>query len=245
VIDVGAVRERESPGDGEAVRPSGVARAGRWRAGVGVFGASEQERLRSMPGDDLVADPGLQVTHALTVRAPVERIWPWLVQTGHGRAGFYSDRRWWDACVGAYYRLLSREARRPTVGYRHADDQIVAAWQNLRVGDTIADGPPGTAAYVVRELTPHEHIVLFTDTHLPHLVPARWRARVHGEVSDTIMLIPIAPDTTRVVRRARANAGPLPFRLLAMPVVAIWGEAITGRKFLHGLRRRAENTTHS
>lgn len=211
-----------------------------WLADVGFFGASEQERRRSIPGDDLVPDPVLQVTQAITVRAPVGQIWPWLVQIGQGRAGFYSDSRWWDACVGVYYRLLSREQRRSPVGYRHVDDRVVEAWQNLRVGDTIADGPPGTAVFVVRDLVAGEYVVLFTDTHLPYLVPARWRARVHGELSDTTTLIPIDSGRTRVVCRTRASAGPFPFRWFAVPVVAVWGEAITGRKFLRGLRRRAE-----
>jgi hypothetical protein len=113
------------------------------------------------------------------------------------------------------------------------------------VGDVIADGPDGTAAYVVRELVPQEHLVLFTDTHLPHLVPARWRPHVHGEVSASTMLIPIDGTRTRVVRRARASSRPLLFRLLAQPVVVIWGEAITARHFLRGLQRRAEAPTPS
>lgn len=196
-----------------------------------------------MPGDDLITHPMVQVTQAITIQAPVDRIWPWLVQTGQGRAGFYADSRWWDACVSAYYRLLSPEQRRASVRYQYADDQIVPQWQDLRVGDSIADGPPGTAAYVVRELVPRQYLVLYTDTHLPHLVPARWRPRVHGEVSDATMLIPLDATRTRVLRRARASSSPLLFGLLTLPVVAIWGEAITARNFLRGLRRRAEVST--
>lgn len=211
---------------------------------VALFGATEQERRRSMPGDDLIADPMLQVTQAVTIEAPVAQIWPWLVQTGQGRAGFYADSRWWDACVNAYYRLLSRDQRRPAEGYRYADHEIVPQWQDLQVGDTIADGPPGTAEYVVRELVPQRHLVLYTDTHLPHLMPARWRSRVHGEVSDATLLIPLDDTRTRVVRRARANSEPPLFRLLTLPVVAIWGEVITARNLLRGVKRRAEATPH-
>ncbi|HSJ73333.1 MAG TPA: hypothetical protein VK904_03375 [Miltoncostaeaceae bacterium] len=42
-----------------------------------------------LPGDGLLPGPASQVTHALMVGAPPERIWPWLAQMGRGRAGFY------------------------------------------------------------------------------------------------------------------------------------------------------------
>jgi hypothetical protein len=87
-----------------------------------------------LPGDDLVPSPLVQTTHAVTIAAPPERVWPWLVQTGKGRAGFYSDSTFWDRCVDWYYRLLSHEqAGKPSVGYEVAvDDRVVAAWQCQR-----------------------------------------------------------------------------------------------------------------
>jgi len=53
----------------------------------------------ALPGDDLVPAPMVQTTHAATINAPPQRVWPWLVQTGQGRAGFYSDSRFWDRSV--------------------------------------------------------------------------------------------------------------------------------------------------
>ena len=47
-------------------------------------------RERALPGDTLLADASEQTTHAVAVAAPPERIWPWLVQMGRGRGGFYS-----------------------------------------------------------------------------------------------------------------------------------------------------------
>jgi len=41
-----------------------------------------------LPGDDLVPSPVVQTTHAVTINAPPQRVWPWLAQTGQGRAGF-------------------------------------------------------------------------------------------------------------------------------------------------------------
>ena len=55
------------------------------------WGAADEEIARPLPGDDLIPDPRLDSTQAITIHAPAERIWPWLAQAGYdGRAGFYS-----------------------------------------------------------------------------------------------------------------------------------------------------------
>ena len=208
--------------------------------------ATGEERGMRLPGDDLVPAPILQTTHAVTISAPPRQVWQWLAQTGQGRAGFYSDSKLWDRCVDWYYRLLSRQQPgKAAVGYHiAADDRIVAAWQDPRVGDIIADGPPGTACYIVRQAEPGQSFVLFTDTHLPFLLPARLRDEprfgVSGEISDSFLLTEPEPGTTRLIRRMRLTCAPWPFRLYVIPVVLIWGEAITARHLLRGIKRRAE-----
>ena len=53
------------------------------------WGATEEEITRPLPGDDLIPNSKLDSTHAITIHAPAERIWPWLAQAGYGgRAGF-------------------------------------------------------------------------------------------------------------------------------------------------------------
>ena len=52
--------------------------------------APPQERKRSLPADLLIPDPAAIVMHAVTIAAPPEYVWPWLVQMGSGRAGWYS-----------------------------------------------------------------------------------------------------------------------------------------------------------
>ena len=169
-----------------------------------------------------------------------------LVQTGQWRSGFYSDSRFWDRSVDWYYRHLSRkQPGKATIGYHIvADDQIVPAWQNPRVGDIIADGPPGPAYYDVRQAEPGKSWVLFTDTHLRYLLPARLRGNprlgIFGELSDSFLLTEPQPATTRLIRRMRLSCKPWPFQAYAVPIVLIWGEAITARHFLRGIRRRAE-----
>jgi hypothetical protein len=62
----------------------------RWRT---RWGATDAEVNRPLPGDDLVPRPDWSYTHAVTVRAPRAKVWPWLLQLGQGRGGFYSYER--------------------------------------------------------------------------------------------------------------------------------------------------------
>jgi hypothetical protein len=84
------------------------------------FGATREERDAALPGDELVAD-GLQSTRAITIQAPPDVIWPWLVQMGQDRGGFYSHD-WLERLFGAEI---------------HHADRVHPEWQTLAVGDTI------------------------------------------------------------------------------------------------------------
>jgi hypothetical protein len=55
--------------------------------------ATPLEKRRPLPVDALVPEPIFASTHAITIDAPPERVWPWIAQMGAGRAGWYS----WDA----------------------------------------------------------------------------------------------------------------------------------------------------
>ncbi len=63
-----------------------------------TWGASKTEAARPMPADGLVVDPDFEATRAVTIEAPPEKVWPWLVQMGRGRGGFYS----WDVIARAF-----------------------------------------------------------------------------------------------------------------------------------------------
>ena len=53
--------------------------------------ATDEEVALEMPGDDRVQkQPTFNVTRAITIQARPEEVWPWIVQIGYGRAGFYS-----------------------------------------------------------------------------------------------------------------------------------------------------------
>jgi len=82
------------------------------------WGATDEELERAMPGDELVTEPDLDTTRGVTVAARPEEIWPWLVQIGYRRAGFYSYDRLDNAGVPSAERLLPE-------------------YQDLKVGDEI------------------------------------------------------------------------------------------------------------
>jgi hypothetical protein len=71
------------------------------------WGATDEELERAMPGDELVTEPDLDATRGLTVHARPEEIWPWLVQIGYRRAGFYSYDRLDNAGVPSAERILA------------------------------------------------------------------------------------------------------------------------------------------
>jgi hypothetical protein len=88
------------------------------------WGATPEEVSRALPGDDLVLRPTFNATRAITVGVPPEQIWPWLVQAGLTRAGWYS------------YDLLDNLGR-PSAR------RIIPELQKLAVGDIVPMSPDG------------------------------------------------------------------------------------------------------
>jgi hypothetical protein len=85
------------------------------------WGSTPAERVMALPGDETVEDPGFQTTRAVTVDAPVERVWPWLAQIGQDRGGFYSYA-WLENLAGCRLRNA---------------DRIHPEWQHREVGETV------------------------------------------------------------------------------------------------------------
>jgi hypothetical protein len=85
------------------------------------WGATDNEVAMPLPGDRRVPDAPLASTRAITVNAPVEAVWPWLVQMGQDRAGFYSYT-WLENIFGTRMRNA---------------EKIVSEWQRLEVGDNV------------------------------------------------------------------------------------------------------------
>jgi hypothetical protein len=98
------------------------------------WGARDNEIKRSMPGDEIVRKPSFNATRAVTIDAPAEYIYPWIVQMGVTRAGWYS------------YDLLDNLAR-PSA------ENILPEHQNLQVGDVIAMSPDGKQGMRVKDFS--------------------------------------------------------------------------------------------
>jgi hypothetical protein len=110
-----------------------------------TWGATPDETTSAYPGDELVPDPEGGATMATTLPAPPERVWPWLVQMGGGRAGWYS----WD--------WLDNHGQ-PSA------DRIVPEWQSLEVGRHL-EGP--TNRWTVVVVDPDRALVLQSRYGLP------------------------------------------------------------------------------
>ncbi|GAB1640326.1 SRPBCC family protein [Krasilnikovia sp. MM14-A1259] len=99
-----------------------------------TWGATAVEAAEPMPGDDLVADPDLVSTRAVTIAAPRGAVWPWLVQMGSGRGGAYTYD-WIENVFGLDM---------------HSTSRILPQYQNLAAGDELPLGPDGPAMRVER-----------------------------------------------------------------------------------------------
>lgn len=104
-----------------AVRIAGALVARPLRGRRTTWGATASEIAAHYPGDDLVLHPAWGYTHVVEVGAPPEQVWPWVVQIGQGRGGFYSYQGL-ENLVGCRIRNT-----------RH----IEPAFQSLAVGDEI------------------------------------------------------------------------------------------------------------
>ena len=110
------------------------------RPGQLRWGATDEEVARALPGDDLVARPAFNATRALTVAARPAHIWPWLVQMGLHRAGWYSYD-WID------------NLRRPSA------ERIIPELQQLHIGDFLPMSADGKVGVWVKDFDPERWLL--------------------------------------------------------------------------------------
>ncbi len=187
--------------------------AGYWLNRLGRrWGATEAEMRATLPGDEMIARPAIQTTHAITIHAPPAAVWPWLVQMGYGRAGWYTNA-WW-------YRLVDRYLWRVDMARA---DRILPQFQRLAPGDVIPDGPQGSAYWTVVGLESGRLLALYSITHgtvfLPRALRENKRLGIHVEVGWTFVLREPAPGQTRLILRTRASGGPPLYLALVVPLL--------------------------
>jgi len=211
-----------------------------WRA----WGVDPADAAIDFPGDDLVTDANVDESRGVEIDAPPDAVWPWLIQMGYNRAGWYS----YDA-----------------VDMKGASvDRIVPALQHLAVGDLVPNSPD--TAFVVRALEPGRALVLYADEKTVEEQVAAARARrAAGEAIEetpanlkaaakmmpampgfaaswTFVLLPLEEGRrTRLVERFRVRM-PAPEGPAATVLGGAFGFgvfAMTRRQML-GIRDRAE-----
>ena len=187
-------------------------------------GSTAAERHAELPGDHVVSEPQMVTDHAITVDAPANRIWPWLTQMGWHLGGWYTPR-WVDKLIFPdNWASLDR-----------LDPDLV---RELRVGDLIPDGPPGTAEYHVVEVDAPHVLVLRSTTHIPPGWDQKHNARIVWTWSINVTEKP--DGTTRVHLRVRGRMSPAWFAALYVATITP-ADFIMAIGMLRGLKQRAES----
>jgi hypothetical protein len=185
------------------------------------WGATDGDVAADLPGDQLTVEPASQSTRAITIDAPPEQVWPWLVQLGADRGGFYSYD-WLENVFGLAI---------------HNADELVPAWQHLSVGDIVWANRARTGGWIVERLDPGEVLVL----KVADVGQRRATRRDEGvgfEFQWTFALQPHPASGTRLLVRERVAFGRRSTRWLMAPVAVV--SFVMTRKMLQGIKQRAE-----
>jgi hypothetical protein len=193
------------------------------------WGASDAELGRSLPGDELLSEPRWMWTHAITIDAPVDRVWPWLVQIGQGRGGFYS------------YEFLEN-----LVGCDiHNADHILPELQNLKVGNGIKLHPKAPPLPVVL-IEPLRTLVLHAKDYSPEDQPSesdKSKTEKNFSTSWGFYLDKIDDSTTRLTSRWKISYNPTLMNRLSFGPFTIGPIGFTmDRKMLLDIKKRVEST---
>ena len=190
------------------------------------WGTTEDEVRKAWPGDDLVPQPKGEYMHAITINAPAAAVWPWLVQIGQGRGGFYS------------YEFLEN-----LIGCKMRNaDRIIPELQNLEVGNSIPMHPTMGSPYKVASIEPGRALILMIRVDVQTgkaFEPGDKMPEKYQNMSWLFFLDEHDDGTTRLISRSRndwnqslGNAiffgifGPLTLEM--------------DRKMLKGIKQRAE-----
>jgi hypothetical protein len=178
----------------------------RW---FGRWGTTPDERTRIMAGDSLLPNATHAATHAVTIDAAPDDIWPWLVQLGYQRGGLYSYD-WLDRLFGFLDRASANE--------------ILPAFQQIAVGDTIRLGP--REGLTVAALQDKRALVLRYSAHEFEWV---WQFGLYPLNEQRTRLI------TRGTERYKNTVGAWLFMRVMEPAAFVMT-----RKMLLGVKQRAE-----
>jgi uncharacterized protein DUF998 len=201
--------------------------------------ATRLEKRRPLSVNAIVPDPIFTSTHAITIDAPPEAVWPWIAQMGAGRAGWYS----WDAIDN---------------GGTPSATRILPGLQTITRGDVMPAIPGANDAFVVAYVDPPRDLVLTApDGHggtavaWEHVLDpqdeGRTRLLVRGCASsawlDRARIKPPTGQHRTLIERAYAVLARLPHPLLI--TFAAIGHRIMEVRHLRGIRRRSMATAQT
>ncbi len=188
------------------------------------WGATDEELQLSLLGDEHVGEPADQVTRAITVDAPPEAVWPWLLQLGADRGGFYS----YESLENLFGLGI------------HNSDVIVPEWQQRAVGDLVFADAGGSGGWYVTEMVPGEVLVLkFADVKAER--PLRRDEQLRWEGLWTFVVRPAPGGRSRLVVRERTGFDSRLTELVMAPVGFV--SFVMTQKMLRGIKARAEAVT--
>lgn len=182
------------------------------RPWIYTWGATEPEITAELPGDELVATDAPRTTRAVTIEAPIGAVWPWLVQIGEDRAGFYS------------YSLLER-----AVGAAiHNAKCIHPEWQDLAVGDAVwlARRYGEAGRQVVAALEPEAYLALVS--------PEDFGRLQRGEKASGAWVFHLRRTGSWTRLLVRGSGGAVGHALFDIP------HFVMEQRMLRGLRDRAQ-----
>ena len=186
------------------------------RPWMATWGASDDELGAPLPGDDFLRRDAPCMTRAITIAAPADEVWRWLVQIGEDRAGFYS------------YSWLERLAFTDM----HNADRIEPAWQGRARGDTIwlAQRYGDLGRQVAAVLEPERALVM--------VGPRDFDAIERGDRAEGswgFFLEPIDSNHTRLI--VRSSGGPV-----GTPLFDVI-HFVMEQKMMRGIKERAERAS--
>lgn len=188
------------------------------------WGTTEEEATREYPGDQLIPRPRSEITNAIAIDAPAEKIWPWFVQLGCQRGGWYS------------YDLLDN-------GGIPSADKIMPQCQELHVGDLVAAVPDGSFGFPVAVLEPERVLTLAFTVNLktgkladPEGAPPE--SFVGGE--QTFFIERLSGHASRLVFHWRTDWTPTHINDLIYRGIVEPLSFVMARKMLRNVKRRAE-----
>jgi len=194
-------------------------------------GATDAEVRRALPGDDLVPASKCGYTQAITIRASVSEVWPWLVQIGYKRAGWYSH--------DFLHRLVGIAGC--VDDERCSAKRIIAELQDLKVGDVVEIAPG--MGYAVADLEPEQALILHSI-----LDTGKWESvssnaplpEKYLSSSWVWFLEEIDEKTTRLIVRVRSDYNPGLLSTLSAGIPNELGRLVMQPKTLGVLKQRAE-----